>query len=129
MKIPIIYLYKKLLKGLLEMLFLATCMWDIFKKMKATIKTGNVRPEALYSSNLSKDWLFTIETRIKKQVSHYLPFYCPLRKQKNVATMLNFIAGKISTVPNHETKIICFLCNLWRILLSELFFKIGAPKD
>ena len=104
-------------------------MCDILKKMRTTIKTGIVREEAIYSSNLSNDRLFTIETRIKKKVSYYLSFYCPRRKQKKpVASVVNVIAGKMSTMPNHEIKII-FLCNLWRILVSEVFLKIGAPKN
>ena len=102
---PIKYLFKKLSKGLLEIFFLATCMYDILKKMKTAIKTGVVEAEAIYSSNLSNDWLFTIETRIKKKVS-CLPFYCPRRNKKNVAKVLNGIVGKISRMPNHETKII-----------------------
>ena len=48
---PIKYLFKKLLKGLLEILFLATCVYDILKKMKTAIKTGIVRAEAIYLSN------------------------------------------------------------------------------
>ena len=120
---PIKYLFKKLLKGLLEILFLATCVYDILKKMKTAIKTGIVRAEAIYLSN---DWLFTIETRIKRQVS-CLPFYCPRRKQKNVATVLNGIAGKISRTPNHETKII-FSAICEEFYYQRCFLKLVLQK-
>ena len=77
------------------------------------------------------EWLTFYDWNKNKKASLLLPviLFHSQKTIKNVATVLNGIAGKISTMPNHETDIICFLCNLWRIILSEVFLKTGAPKN
>ena len=69
-----------------------------------------------------------LKQKYKRKSLTTCPFIALAENKKNVASVVNVIAGKMSTMPNHEIKII-FVCNLWRILLSEVFLKIGAPKN
>ena len=65
LKIPIKYIYKKRLKSLLEIFFLATSMYNILKKLALS-------KLALHLSNIYQ----MAEARLKKQVSYCLHFYC-----------------------------------------------------
>ena len=94
LKIPAKYLYKKRLKSLLEVFYLATCMYNILKKL-ALSKLALINRKRYYIYQIYQ----MTEARLKKQVSYCLHFYCQKIKKHNQCSLLS--QGKPAQKRNH----------------------------
>ena len=84
LKIAIKYLYKKRLKSLLDIFFLATYMYNILKKL-ALSKLALIEWKRYYIYQIYQ----IIEARLKKQFSYYLHFYCQKIKKHSQCSKLS----------------------------------------
>ena len=121
MKIAIKYLYKKRLKSLLDIFFLATYMYNILKKL-ALSKLALIERKRYYIYQIYQ----ITEARLKKLSLTACTFI--VRKSKNIASAQNYRRQNQHKSVIMEDKLFVFSA-ISGGFYHQVFRKIGAPTN